>query len=289
MLQQIRGARLHERGGKLSVDTIDKPSPATGDVLVQVDSCGIIPNFKNALNQPEGLLVPTLPAIFGLDAAGVVVETGPKVRGVKVGQRVYVNPARSCTNCDASKSGHIMARDDAALNGYFCSGPKSQQMFVDYPYGGLAEFMTAPTYYLVNLPDSLSFEMAARWGYLGTAYAALRRASVDMTTTVLVNGSSGTLGIPTVQFALALGAPLVLAVGHDAGLLEKVRALSPERVRVHSTTQSDDSIEDWARGQTNGQGAQVVVDCLPMYSAPKDFLAGAAALAAGGATSTLVV
>ncbi|MEV7731752.1 alcohol dehydrogenase catalytic domain-containing protein [Streptomyces sp. NPDC088921] len=282
MSTKMRAARLHQRAAQLSVDVVDKPSPRSGDVLVEVKACGIIPNFKNVLDLPPGFIMPERPAIYGLDATGVVVETGSAVRGIEVGQRVYVNPARYCTNCQACKSGHVMACDYAALNGYYGSGPKSPQILADYPYGGLADYMTAPSYSLVNLPDSLSFEMAARWGYMGTAYAALQRAKVDMNTTVLVNGASGTLGLPTVQFALALGAPLILAVGRDPELLERVRSMAPDRIRVHSTTLSDQSIEDWARSHTDGRGAQVVVDALPMNSSPTDFLAASAALARGG-------
>ncbi|CAN7779783.1 hypothetical protein LJR267_010210 [Paraburkholderia hospita] len=51
-------------------------------------------------------------------------------------------------------------------------------MFDDYPYGELCECMTAPQYSLVKLPDNLSFESAARFGYFGTGYRALRRSGV---------------------------------------------------------------------------------------------------------------
>src|SRR3546814_1356355 len=34
----------------------------------------------------------------------------------------------------------------------------------DYPYGGLAEYMIAPQYALVKLPDNVSFEAGARFG-----------------------------------------------------------------------------------------------------------------------------
>ena len=80
-------------------------------------------------------------------------------------------------------------------------------MFEDYPYGGLGEYMTAPQYSLVTLPDNVSFETAARWGYLGTAYSALKRSGANMGTSVLVNGISGTLGLGVALFALALGCP----------------------------------------------------------------------------------
>jgi NADPH:quinone reductase-like Zn-dependent oxidoreductase len=54
---------------------------------------------------------------------------------------------------------------------------------------------------------------------MGTAYATLRKANVTMSTSVLVNGATGTLGLPAVLFALALGAPLILGVGRNVELL----------------------------------------------------------------------
>ena len=63
-----------------------------------------------------------------------------------------------------------------------------------------------PSTALVKLPDSLSFEQAARFGYMGTAYSALRKAKVGTDTTVLINGISGTLGLGAALFALGMGA-----------------------------------------------------------------------------------
>ena len=60
--------------------------------------------------------------------------------------------------------------------GYFAFGPDGQRQFDAYPYGGLAEYLTAPQRNLVKLPDSVTFEQGARFGYLGTAYSALRKA-----------------------------------------------------------------------------------------------------------------
>lgn len=282
MTAQMRAARLHEVGKPFSIDLVDKPSPRPGDVLVEVKACGVIPNFVNALDPPPQLKRPVLPAIYGLDAAGVVVEVGSAVRGVELGERVYVNPARYCLNCDACRRGHVTACEYFALNGYFGSGSKSAQMLVDYPYGGLTEYMTAPPYSLVKIPDSLSFEMAARWGYLGTGYAALQRARVDMTTSVLINGASGTLGLGATLFALALGAPLIMGVGRNLERLERVKALAPERIHVHSSTESSQPIADWARSLTEGLGAHAVIDALPTFSPVPDFVAAAAALARGG-------
>ncbi|MGW6425076.1 alcohol dehydrogenase catalytic domain-containing protein [Nocardia sp. NPDC055053] len=280
--QHMRAARYHRIGEPFSVDEVDRPSPRPNDVIVQVKACGLVPNTVNMLNPPPMVQTPELPAIYGLDPAGVIVETGPLVRGFEVGDRVYVNPLRYCGGCRQCRMGRVRSCDYAALNGYFGTGPWGGQMLADYPYGGYCEFMTAPHYSLVKLPDNVDFETAARWGYLGTSFSALRRANVNMSTTVLINGISGTLGLGAALFALALGAPTILGVGRNAERLDKVKALAPERIQVHSTTNATESIADWAGSLTEGRGVDVVIDALPTGSSPASFSAAAAALARGG-------
>ncbi|MEU2004853.1 hypothetical protein ACH47B_31785 [Rhodococcus sp. NPDC019627] len=51
-------------------------------------------------------------------------------------------------------------------------------------------------------------EQASRFGYLGTAYAGLRKAGVRAGQTVLIDGATGTLCVSTAVNALAMGATL---------------------------------------------------------------------------------
>jgi alcohol dehydrogenase len=98
-------ARLHAFGEPMVLERIPKPAPRHTDVLVKVAACGVVPNLRNVLSRwrdwfPE-LPLPKLPAIFGLDVAGVVAEAGAGVQNFKVGSRVYVSPglSRSCPSC----------------------------------------------------------------------------------------------------------------------------------------------------------------------------------------------
>ena len=161
MPETMRAARMHAVGGPMS-NTIPVPKPGSTDVLVQVKACGMVPNLGNVLANwtkwfPH-LPLPQLPAIFGLDPAGVVVEVGNQVIGVKPGQRVYVNPLRSCGACQMCQAGERTRCRYFTFNGYFGFGPDAQKIYDLYPYGGFCEFMTAPQYALVKLPDSVSFE-----------------------------------------------------------------------------------------------------------------------------------
>ncbi len=78
-------ARLHEIGQPMQLERVDVPAPRPTDVVVKVEACNIVPNLTNVLATYAEwfpyLPLPKLPAIFGLDSAGVVAEVGSQVRG----------------------------------------------------------------------------------------------------------------------------------------------------------------------------------------------------------------
>jgi alcohol dehydrogenase len=141
-----------------------------------------------------------------------------------------------------------------------------------YPYGGLAQFITAPATALVKLPDNLSFEAAARLGYFGTAYSAMKKIDVGPGQTLLINGISGQLGLNAAQLALAMGATKILGTGRKQALLDRVKALAPRRIDVLSVPDAPaqgvgptnpDPLVVWARKATDGHGVDGMIDCLP--------------------------
>ena len=284
MSKTMRAARMHKPGEPLRVDTVEVPTPRPTDVLVEVRACGFVPNLINVLTRMHdfpSLSLPKLPAIFGLDAAGVVVAKGAQAHGVEIGDRVYVNPARHCGGCRDCRADRTKFCKAYAFTGYMGFSPHSAVLLEDYPYGGFSEYMTAPVYSLVDLPDNISYEAAARWGYLGTGFHALRRAAVGPGSTVLINGISGTLGLGIALFALALGARQVLGTGRDRALLEQVRAIDPVRIAVHSAHDGE-AVADWARRLTGGQGVSAVIDALFTGTPKEPMLAAMAALRRGG-------
>ncbi len=257
-------ARMHEIGGPMHIENIARPEPRSNEVLVRVRACGIVPNLGNVLANwatwfPD-LPLPPLPAVFGLDPVGEIVKVGESVLDLKVGDRVYVNPGRSCGDCKYCRRGEPIACPRYTFNGYFGFSEKSVDIYRLFPIGGLAEFMHAPASAIVKLPQNVTYEQAARFGYIGTGYSAMRKASVGPSTSVLINGASGTLGLGALISALALGAPKILGTGRDAHLLARVKAIAPERIETFAI--GDGSMRDWAKAQTEGYGPDVVVDCL---------------------------
>lgn len=276
MSRTMRAARLHKVGEPLRIDEIEVPVPRPTDVLIEVKACGIVPNLGNVLNRLYDfpvLSMPKLPAIFGLDTTGIVAAKGAQAHGIEIGDRVYVNPIRYCGGCRHCRIGQPLSCSAFTFNGYFGFSQHSQVLFDDYPYGGLSEFMTAPLYSLVKLPDNVPHETGARWGYLGTGYRALRRAEVGPGSALLINGVSGTLGLGIALFALALGVGKILGTGRDRALLNRVKDLDPGRIEVYSF-HDEEPLGDWARRHTDGEGVSAVIDAL-FTGTPKEPLIAA--------------
>jgi len=283
-MKTMLAARLHEIGGPLRLEQIPVPEPRPTDVLVAVKACGVVPNLKNVLTKwPEWfphLPLPKLPAIFGLDPAGVVAEVGSQVQSIHAGDRVYVNPARGCGSYRACRSGEIVDCRGFTFQGYFGRGPLSQAVFDAYPYGGLSEYITAPQSALVKLPDNVSFEAAARFGYLGTAYAALRKVRAGPGRSLLINGIGGTLGLCAALVGLATGVTKILGTGRNQALLDRVKALAPERIEVFAVGKRP--VQEWAMELTANEGVDALVDTLPPGAPASAFLDAFHALRRGG-------
>src|SRR3546814_11700549 len=120
--------------------------------------------------------------------------------------------------------------------------------------------MIAPANSIVVLPDNISFQEAARFGYLGTAYSALRKGRAGPNVATLINGGSGTLGLGAVLLALAMGVTKILAVARNPEVLEDVRKLQPSRILVHSVQVGP--IHPGAYQGPDGHGVYSVIDGL---------------------------
>lgn len=283
-MTDMLAARLHTIGEPMKLERIPLPEPRPTDVVVQVMACNIVPNLKNVLaiyaEWFPYLPLPKLPAIFGLDTSGVVSAVGANVTDVKVGDRVYINPGVACGACRACRRGEEPNCDMYTFMGYFSFGADGQKMFDAYPYGGLGEYMTAPQANCIKLPDTVSFEQAARFGYLGTAYSALKKAHCGPGKTVLIDGISGTLGIGGALNALAMGATKIIGTGRNAELLQDVKALAPERIEVHAV--GDGSLKDFVHQVNGGEGVDAVVSTLGPGSPKETLLEALSTLARGG-------
>ena len=140
MPKMMRAARLHHGGEPFLVDTRSVPDVCATEVLGEVKAAGVVPKLRKVVtNYPKWfpfLALPKLPAIYGLDSAGVVAQVSSRVRsGRKGGDRVYVNPGLSCGACAACRLGEPINCAAYTFLGYFGFGSGSQQIYEDCPDG----------------------------------------------------------------------------------------------------------------------------------------------------------
>lgn len=280
MAATMRVARLHVPGEPFRLEEMRVPEPGPGQVLVRVRAVGLIPNMRAVVSGEEWYTLPPLPAVYGLDAAGTVEAAGPGVVGWQGGERVYVNPALWCGGCPACRDGRPLLCDSFSLRGYFSTGPHGTELQRAYPYGAFAEYLLAPVHALVRLPDAVSFVQAARFGYLGTSYHALKAAGVEPGRSVVVNGVTGTLGVGCVLLARAMGAARILGTGRNEAVMERLATLDPGRVRV--LRQSEADLTAGLRAGTDGVGADAMVDCQGRGADVATTVAAVQALRKGG-------
>ncbi len=105
----------------------------------------------------------TFPTVFGHEVVAEVVDVGPAVERLQVGQRVVLNPWLSCgprgidPPCPACREG------DYSLCWHFTEGPLAAGIHTgtsrDAP-GGFAEYLPAHESMLIPVPDALSDEVA---------------------------------------------------------------------------------------------------------------------------------
>ena len=263
-MQTMHVARMHKIGEPMVLERIPRPTAGCGDVVVAVAACGLVPNLANVLRMWDQwfpyLPLPKLPSSFGLDVAGTITDIDDPAGNFRIGERVYVSPGLSCGSCDSCQANEPINCRDFTFRGYFGFAANSQSLYDRYPHGGFGEYISAPIQNLVRLPENVCFEAGARMGYLGTAYASLRKLRAGPGKSVLVNGITGTLGLGACLLALAMGVTRILGTGRNSDLIKKVEALAPGRISILRF--GEGSIADFARLQTRGNGVDGVVDCL---------------------------
>lgn len=186
----MRAVVVEEFGGPLQLRDIPQPVPGPGQVLVEVHASGVNPLDTKIRAGRAGHARSQLPAVLGLDLAGRVVETGPGVDGLAVGDEVY------------------------GLTG----GVGDLQ-------GSLAEFAAVDARLVARKPAALSMREAAVLPLaVITAWEGLvDRAQVRHGQKVLIHGGAGGVGSAAVQIALARGAEVFATA--SAGKADVLRRL----------------------------------------------------------------
>ena len=141
---KTRAAVAVEAGKPLEVMEVNLEGPKNGEVLVEIKATGICHTDEFTLSgaDPEGLF----PAILGHEGAGIVVEVGPDVVDLNVGDHViplYTPECRQCEYCLHPKTNLCQAIRETQGRGVMPDGTSRFSMLDGTPilhYMGCSTF-----------------------------------------------------------------------------------------------------------------------------------------------------
>ena len=234
----MKAMTLNDYGTEASFVEADMPRPAAApdQVLVRIKATSV--NTIDTMIKAMGKdlpLSPDLPAVLGMDFAGIVEEVGEDVTGFAMGDEVYG-----------------------------CAGGLADLQ------GALAEFMSADARLIAHKPKALSMREAAALPLVGiTAWEGLHRAGVAAGQKVLVQGGAGGVGHLAVQLAHHLGAE-VSATGTGDSQLSVIEGYDARPIDF-----AVEKIEDYVAAHTGGAGFDAVFDTVGGANLTNSFAAAA--------------
>lgn len=181
-----RGLVLPAARVPVAVMEFATPEPGPGQVLVQMEACGICHSdlFIAGLEK-----LPLAPVVLGHEGIGRVEKLGAGVTSMAPGDRVGITYlASTCGECEWCLTGRERFCPRQTNSGY--SSP-----------GALAGYASVPAQHLARVPEGLSAVEAAPLCCAGwTAYRAVQEAELTEGASIAIFGMGG-LGHLAVQYA----------------------------------------------------------------------------------------
>ena len=259
----MRAARWHGRGD-VRVEDVPIPQAGPGETLLRVSWCGIcgtdVEEYRDGpvvipVDRPNPLTGQQAPVTLGHEFAGEVVEVGPGVEGLSVGDRVVPDICLFCGEC------HYCRRHEYAL----CVSWAAIGLHGD---GGLAEYVRVPAQMCVRLPDEIADDEAALIETTEVAVRAVRKAGIRLGDSVAIVGD-GAVGLITLQVARAAGATTAILLGHRPARMDLGRRLGAGA----AIDSRDPAWLEAVRDLTGGLGVDVAIECGGRPEAIRDAIA----------------
>jgi propanol-preferring alcohol dehydrogenase len=202
---EYRAAVVRAFDQPLVVEHVPKLALEPGQIRVQVEASGLCHTDIHAAHG-DWPVKPSPPFVPGHEGVGIVVELGPGVTEVALGERVAMPwLGYACGVCDYCVSGWET----------LCLGQQNMGYSID---GGFGEYATAYARYVVEVPEGVDPFDAAPLTCAGvTTYKAVRVAGTRPSDLVAVFGVGG-LGHLAIQYASIAGGRVVAVDLHDEKL-----------------------------------------------------------------------
>ena len=230
--------------GKIKMEERDIPKAKDNEVLVKLEYVGICGSDLHYYETGAiGDFVVEPPFVLGHEPGGTVVEVGKDVKHLKVGDRVALEPGKTCGHCEFCKTGRYNLCPDVV---FFATPP------VD---GVFQEYVAHEADLCFKLPENVSTLEGALIEPLAVGFHAAMQGGARAGQTVVVMGS-GCIGLVTMMALKAMGVSKVYVVDIMEKRLEKALELGADGV---INGKEKDAVEEVMK-LTDGRGCDLVIE-----------------------------
>ena len=171
----------------IRVEEREIPALEPDEALIKVMACGVCGSDLHIYEGEQGSTATVPPLIQGHEFSGVVTEIGSAVKGVKVGDRVCVDPAYICGECYYCASGRMS----------HCENMKAYGTNVD---GAFSQYCKVKSHLIYHIADDVSFIEGAMAEPLACCINGADRSNIKTGSNVVIYGG-GMIGLLMLQLA----------------------------------------------------------------------------------------
>lgn len=220
------------------------PTPKDNEVLVKLEYVGICGSDLHYYETGAiGSYVVEPPFVLGHEPGGVVVEVGKDVKHLKVGDKVALEPGKTCGQCEFCKTGRYNLCPDVI---FFATPP------VD---GVFQEYVAHEAGLCFKLPENVSTMEGALIEPLAVGFHAANLGDAHIGQTAVVFGA-GCIGLVSMMALKAKGVSRVYVVDIMAKRLEKALELGADGVINGAERDAVEAVLEL----TGGAGCDLVVE-----------------------------
>ncbi|MDR0450428.1 MAG: NAD(P)-dependent alcohol dehydrogenase [Treponema sp.] len=202
--------------GKMDFEERDIPEPKPGEALVKIEYVGVCGSDLHYYeNGRISDFVVNPPFVLGHESGGVVVEAGSGVKHLKPGDRVALEPGKTCGHCEFCRTGRYNLCPEVI---FFATPP------VD---GVFQEYAAHEAALCFKLPEKVSTLEGALIEPLAVGFHAAMTGGARIGQTALVTGS-GCIGLVSMLALKAQGVSRVYITDVVGKRLEKAKSLGAE-------------------------------------------------------------
>ena len=230
-----------EKPGKLELKEFPKPQLQPGQAVIKMEMCGICGSDVTAYRGVNPTMKYPINGL-GHEGVGVVVEVGENPEGLKVGDRVALEPYVPCLKC------HMCAEErwNNCVDLHVCGVHKD---------GMMAEYFLHPTRQCFKIPDDMSFIHAALVEPFTIGLHGATRARAKKGEHVVVFGA-GVIGLMASFACINYGATPIL-VDLIQERLDEAKAMGVP----YTFNSGKGDVEEYLKEVTGGKLPEAMIDC----------------------------